>query len=324
MSFEQLLFEQYGIRSEEPIMVDNIKGYKKGEYVYFIIFAENKEIIHMEQATLAYFLAEQFSDYIAIPIPNVQGEWFTSLNESAYIVLQIKINDWSRRIAGGEDLAQFHQLGTTYNYEPQTISSYGQWRTLWINKLTYFEKKAETTTSSSYSKWNEIVNDALPYIIGVSENAIQYMQESEQERRFHENDQGSITFNRYYDQLERPFLWPTDLVYDHPVRDLAEKIRYMILNRQGHQDVSKFLHEYQAMRPLSVFSWRLLYARLLYPVHIFDCMDTGFTSENPDDYANDLENLLYGQDHYESFLKNLYEMAGTDINTLRLPVLHWL
>ncbi|AIF44029.1 hypothetical protein [Virgibacillus sp. SK37] len=324
MSFEQLLFEQYGIHSEESIIVDDIKGYKKGEYIYFIIFAENKEIIHMEQATLAYFVAEKFPDYIAIPIPNVQGEWFSRLNESAYIVLQIKISDWSHKAAGGgEELAHFHQFGSTYNYEPQTISSYGQWRTLWIDKLSYFEKKTATMISPSYSKWNESVNDALPYIIGVSENAIQYMQESEQERRFHENDQGSIAFHRYYDQLEQPFLWPTDLVYDHPVRDLAEKIRYMILNKE-YQEVSKFLHDYQAIRPLSVFSWRLLYARLLCPIHIFDCMATGFTSENPDYYASDLQELLNGQDHYESFLKNLYDMAGAEVNALHLPVLHWL
>lgn len=115
--------------------------------------------------------------------------------------------------------------------------------------------------------------DFMPYLSGISENAIQYMQESEYESRFHETDQGTITFRRYHGQFSRHHLWLTDFAYDHPARDLAEFIRNQLLQTEDPMDgIQAFLEDYQQVRPLSVFSWRLLYARLLFPIHFFFLM----------------------------------------------------
>src|SRR5690625_7933125 len=96
----------------------------------------------------------------------------------------------------------------------------------------------------------------LPYIIGVSENAIQYMQESEQERRYRDCDRGTIAFQRYQDQLLRQTIWSTDLVYDHPTRDIAEYISTKLLlgEKWAVTVVWLCLEEYEAGQQLAAFS----------------------------------------------------------------------
>src|SRR5690625_7456749 len=110
----------------------------------------------------------------------------------------------------------------------------------------------------------------LPYIIGVSENAIQYMQESEQERRYRDCDRGTIAFQRYQDQLLRPTIWSTDLVYDHPTRDIAEYIRTKLLwgEKREVSMVRLFLEEYESVQHVSVIRCRIYFVRFYY-LHIF-------------------------------------------------------
>src|SRR5699024_7041486 len=105
-----------------------------------------------------------------------------------------------------QQLAAFHAIGSTYPFEPKKISSYGKWKELWINKLTVYETKAAQEAKKHPSAYYENVMNMLPYMIGMSENAIQYVQESEQDNRFHEHDQGTICFHRYTGQLLQPAL----------------------------------------------------------------------------------------------------------------------
>src|SRR5699024_2140553 len=90
---------------------------------------------------------------------------------------------------------------------------------------SYIHQEAKKHPHAYY----QYVMDILPYIIGISENAIQYIAESEIDTRFHDADQGTITFQRYQGNLNAPIIWASDLVYDHPTRDLAEYIRFKYL-----------------------------------------------------------------------------------------------
>lgn len=325
MPFSDLLGTYYAIQVEEKRFIDGKEGYKQAEYFYFIITVDNKEIIHMEQAALAYYLIENKLDHMAFPIQNIHGEWFTTYHDKKYMVIQAHEFQWERTLSPGELLAAFHEMGTNYSYEPQEISSYGQWKQLWIDKLTIFENKIEQEATNYPSNYYRCVMDVLPYIIGVSENAIQYIQESERDNRFHESDQGTIAFRRYTNNLEKPILWVDDLVYDHPSRDLAESVRFMLLNNREQSEVISFMDDYQSIRPLSVFSWRLLYARLIYPIPIFDLIDRGFSgNEEVDHLYKEMTELLDKQSNYEKKLHHFFEMVGVDHKALNIPMLHWL
>ncbi|TFJ92776.1 hypothetical protein E4U82_10250 [Lentibacillus salicampi] len=314
----------YGIQAPEKTVWYGTEGFKDANYVYFTISAKQKEVIHMEQAALAYYLQENHYNHMAIPVPNNQGEWYTPYHDSYWMVLRVK-NTAPETSFGGEQLARFHATGSVYQYEPQAISSYGQWRTLWIEKLTAYEERIVTAANDHPNAYYRTLMDFLPYVIGISENAIQYMQESESEQRFHEADQGTIVFRRYHAQLENRVLWMNDLAYDHPTRDLAEYIRNKLLQEgDPMREIRAFLDDYQHVRPLSIFSWRLLYARLLYPIHVFDLIERGFAADHHDAAHSELSTIMKQQSEYEKRLGLFFENAGIHCEELQIPVLHWL
>ncbi|CDQ39207.1 MULTISPECIES: protein kinase family protein [Virgibacillus] len=322
MPIPDWLYENYNIQPEEKRWVDGKECFKSGEYVYFTISIDNNEVIHMEQAVVAYYLAEDYYVHMAVPIQNHQGEWFTPFQDAMYMVIQGKLTTREFDISDGKLLAEFHQIGNAYQYEPKAISSYGQWKELWIAKVNSMEEKLAQEARISPSAYNQLVMDVLPYIIGISENAIQYIRESEQEQRYYEVDQGTVAFRRYANQLIQPIMWPMELVYDHPARDISEFIRQQLLANVPPANITRFLNDYQAIRSLSVFSWRLVYARLLFPIHLFDFLERNLIEANSS--AEQFKQLLQLQSEYEQKLGDFYNSVDIDCELLQIPVLHWL
>ncbi|MFC2947157.1 hypothetical protein [Virgibacillus sediminis] len=326
MPFRELLASDYVVDTKEKIRLDDGReGYVMDDNVYFTITADNKEMIHMEQASLAYYMAERNYTHMAVPIPNVHGNWYTDYRGKKHLVLRTKLK--SRKdisTSAGRELAEFHETGTGYPYEPHFASSYGQWHYLWTEKLTMFEQKVEHESNQKHSSFYRSLMDYMPYIIGISENAIQYIQETEGDKRFHHYDQGVIAFRRYRDQLTGSLIWMEDLLYDHPARDLAEYIRILMLNEKSGEEMSLFLKDYQLVRPLSIFGWRSLYARLLFPVHIFDWLEKCFRMEREKLPDKELVNMMERQKRYEQGLRNFFKYAGINHEADQIPVLHWL
>ncbi|GGK05304.1 spore coat protein YutH [Lentibacillus kapialis] len=319
------LAANYGIHPHEKTVLDGWEGFKDANYIYFTISAKQKEVIHMEQAALAYYLMENNYTHMSIPIPNSQGEWYTKYNGQYYMILRVNNTSTENQATHGEQLAAFHITGSLYQYEPQTISSYGQWKTLWIEKMEAFEKAIELEAKNHWDAYDGMLMDFLPYIIGISENAIQYMQESETEQRFHESDQSTIVFSRYRSQLRHRMLWMNDLAFDHPSRDLAEYIRLKLIEKDDPMtEIRSFLDDYQRVRPLSILGWRLLYARLLYPIHVFDVIERGFSVDDRGSVHTELSDIIKQQSVYEKRLGLFFENAGIDCERLQIPVLHWL
>ncbi|GAA0428693.1 spore coat-associated protein CotNH [Lentibacillus halophilus] len=324
---KDFLAMHYDIHAYEKIVVDGSEGLMDDNYVYFIISGNQREMIHMEQSALASYLYENDWHYMTIPVPNNQGGWMTAQDNHGYMVLRAEKPSGNIRgdQSDGTRLAMFHALGSTYDYEPQLISSYGQWKDLWIHKLTAFEEQINEKARDHPSAYYRDVMDIIPYVSGISENAIQYMEESEHETRFHDVDQGTIAFRRWYGSFNRHYVWMTELVYDHPARDLAEYIRRQLLQTEDPMHhIRTFLDDYQQVRPLSVFSWRLLYARLLFPVHFFDVIERGLTNTTSEYSDPAIQDLIRRQPIYERRLRTFFDHAGVSRKEWAIPVLHWL
>jgi spore coat protein YutH len=322
---KDLLLANYNIHATERIRVSGREGYRDNDYYYFIISSDNKEIIHLEQAALAYYLSEVGYNHTAIPIPAINNNWFIEKEKNNYIVLRVKSVQQDNRHSHGKRLAEFHNKSAAYNYEPKEISSYGTWKDLWIKKLTAFENKLEYEAKSFHNKYYRLLVDVFPYLIGLSENAIQYLQESETDKRFHQGDQGVFTFRRYKDHIMNPVIWTDELFYDHATRDLAEYLRYKFLQTELNMDeVTAFFNDYQEIRPLSIFSWRLLYARVAYPIHFFDFIEETFRGENFDWYHVELKRMVKKQGEYEKRLGQLFDMLNVDYERYDLPMFKWL
>lgn len=322
MPFSRFLSTYYDIQVEEKIWLDNNEGYRQGSSSYFIIPMNKKEIFYMEQAAISYFFVEKGYQHMAKPIPNREEKWFTPYYDNYYMVLKVEGFQRSDVKSEGKLLANFHHEGTGYEYQPKEISSYGQWKKLWIDKVTIFEAKIEEEAKKVPSDYYRLLMDTLPYFIGISENAIQYVRESETETRFSTSDQGTICFHRYRDQLLKPMLWPEDLVYDHPARDIAEYIRPLLYKPDQFEQVIDFLDDYQSEQILSIFSFRLIFSRLLFPTSFYDFVYSNFNQEDKDE--RELNQFIEKQVLYEKGLHLFYDQFGLNEESLNLPMIHWL
>lgn len=319
------LISEYAIDVKKKTILYDKEAYLDESYVYFIIPLHSKEMIYMEQAALSYYLYENNYFHIAYPIPTIQGNWFISDGKEKYMVLKVAQTNHHNFTSHGYQLAELHRLGSIYKYEPQKISSYGKWKQLWIDKLTMFESYIHQEAKKHPHAYYQYVMDILPYIIGISENAIQYIAESEIDTRFHDADQGTITFQRYQGNLNAPIIWASDLVYDHPTRDLAEYIRFKyLLNGDGDkEEIIIFMEDYQKGKTLSIFSWRQLYARLIFPIHLFDCLEKGLSGGINESFS-ELKELVMKQPFYEEKLRELFHLFQVDYKRLEIPMLQWL
>ncbi|WP_053071820.1 protein kinase family protein [Ornithinibacillus contaminans] len=323
---KELLLTNYNIYVKDYVSVLGRTGFRDQDYTYFIINATNKEMIQMEQAALAYYLSENGYNHTALPIPTNDNKWFVNQEDNRYLVLRVAELQENLRDSHGVTLAQFHEKTAAYPYEPKEISSYGLWKNLWINKLTAFEQKIQKEAIEHPTDYYRLLIDVLPYLVGISENAIQYIQESESDKRYHYGDQGVFTFQRYKENLVEPVIWTDELVYDHPSRDLAEFIRYKFLENDEKitDEVVKFMSDYQSIRPLSVFSWRLLYARLVFPIHLFDFIERCFYGNDFDQYHVALRGYMERQKLYEQRLGQLYDVMEVDYKSFDIPIIQWL
>lgn len=324
MPFTEFLSIYYGIQVDGKIELDHKEGYRDGNYYYFITSVDNREIVYMEQTSLAYFLRDNHYYHISLPIPNSQGEWVTPYHDKNYMVLQVTNMQEMDNKSDALKMAEFHAIGSGYQYQPREISSYGDWKNLWIEKLDYVEEKVMEEAKKDPNPYYQYLMDVFPYVIGISENAIQYIRESETESRFHQADQGTITFHRYMNQLQEPILWMENLIYDHPTRDIAEYIRRAFLFRESEEKIVGFLNEYQSVQPLSIFALRSIYGRLLFPTHILDVIYRGFSEEEKDPVFQEVVRLMEAQEKYQQYLKNFYRNLGLNTRALSMPEVPWL
>src|SRR5699024_953986 len=267
-----LLYHAYGLRIQDEASYFGRKSYTDGDCLYFIICVKKKEILYIEQCMLAQYLREQGLNQVALPIRNKNDSLFTKISKMHYIVFKLPYMNEIQPSIVHQNLASFHQKSQTFPYEPRYLNYYGFWSTLWMDQLTTIERQIQKQKECTNSiVWQRITN-ILPYMISLSEYAIQLMAEAEKENKFDMTDRPAICFERYQDQLQTPIILPSDLVYDHPIRDVGEWIRYKLLQNPTIEgvEISEWIQHYQTMQPLSILGIRMLYARLLYPLHFWD------------------------------------------------------
>ncbi|GAB2544112.1 protein kinase family protein [Gracilibacillus alcaliphilus] len=296
--------------------------YQDQSAYYFIIPGTMSE----QAAVEMYSIASHYHQYgwtnVACPIQNIHNQWITSVGKDKYILCVA--SKGSERQDEAQMLARFQQTGFTYPYQPSEINNYGQWKQLWANKVDQYELLYQQLYQQrpTNSMIREFVN-FFPYIVGIAENAIQYMNSVEQERQFSEQDQPTITFGRYHGEVTADFIYCNHFIYDHSVRDLAEKLRPFLLEQEGLQDPEcySFLRSYLGEMPLSPFGWKLLYARLIFPIHLFDWVDQ--IRQSPQS-ATPIKQMIEYQKNYQRHLKTFFYQLGIDERELNSIQLDWI
>lgn len=319
---------QYNIRLGREIQRNGLTGFENSDGIYYLLPVQNfSDETAYEQRSICEYLKSSGLQQVALPMFTTEGRLYTTIQHQDYMLVHTDYSPPSNQDQGAE-LAKLHQLGNEYPYQPQHISRYGHWKKLWEDKMDtwteIYKKEWEERPSSTYQR---LFIETFPYLEGITENAIQYLQESEQDWRYEHFDQGTFTFERLHTSMLSENVWPHTLVYDHPARDLAEMMRYNFLENgmRGFDNIIRFMDSYESVRPLSVFSWRMIYARLLLPVHLFDALESSIAKDQKRNVAAEkyYRKLLTNQSTYEKILHRFFIELSLDAKRNHIPVLDW-
>ncbi|NGP46637.1 hypothetical protein G4V62_17420, partial [Bacillaceae bacterium SIJ1] len=114
----------------------------------------------------------------------------------------------------------------------------------------------------------------------------------------------AVLSRRSYDVSSPYFFLPVNWLFDHPVRDLAEHIRPWLSSKP--EQANQWLKEYLYNRPLSATGWRLLTARLLFPLQYIEAIE----AQNMERRLSRWPSLKRMERSFPQYQRNMYELLA--------------
>lgn len=331
---KKILSTKYGIDVEEETRVGHYEACISKGKLYTIVPVGNIEEEELtERDQIAAHIYQIGDKHVSMLLESKEGSKHTEMNEQLYCVL---MNERLRPFQSrklGRKLGKFHFRGRTVPFGVQKISRMGQWKSMWEQRLGQLEGFWNSMLyKQPESEFDQLFLESFPYYMGIAENAIQYLVDTELDDDPTAVDSGTICYNRftkdtwageYY--IKNPFDW----VFDHCGRDLAEwtRDRYFRNIKTYHREVKTFYEEYQSVMPLSSFAWRLIYARLLFPIHYVECIENYYSAIQEADrlfLEERLKKMVSQSRDLEIFLKEFYDNTEVPVKTLKIPIVSWL
>ncbi|HHW37827.1 MAG TPA: spore coat protein YutH [Bacillales bacterium] len=328
---ERDLYEQYRLNNSQLIKYRNFQAFYEQGSLYVIVpipQIEREELLELKQ--MSDYLQFQKEDRMAHFVPTVTQELIGYINGESIALFKLPNINRGRRFSDGEDLARFHNMGRYYPYPPQTATRLGLWKTMWENRLDQLEEWwGQRIQGLPENHFEKLFFETFPYYLGISENAIQYVADCMWEDTRREAQLGTICYVKYKPQTDsETVIFPTDLIFDHSTRDLAEWIRTKYVNGADMQEISSFLNQYERIMPLSTVSCRLLFGRLLFPLSYFEAVEGYYSTaleKRKLRYEKQLFRVLEQAESYERFLSTFSKKFGeVSSRNLQIPEIEWL
>lgn len=171
------------------------------------------------------------------------------------------------------------------------------WEQLWSIKVDYIENQIYELGQKKFT-----VIESLSYYIGLSENAISYVNKINQ--LFPNYHEKIVLSHRriFFPNIKLNYLNPLSFIFDLEIRDIAEYLKALFFSNSDI-DALEELKLYLRVSPLSNYNYHMLYARLLYPSYYFDIYEDIMNNEADE---SKLIPIIAKVDEYEYFLKEAY------------------
>ncbi|MFD2444492.1 spore coat putative kinase YutH [Bacillus sp. CGMCC 1.16607] len=332
--FSKWIDETYGIRPDRQIRLGSYEGLISNDVVYLLApLGESPEYL-IELKGLADHLIQRGDRHVLSITQTKSGELFGTKEGKAHCLLSCRLGEKQNDVKQvGRKLAKFHLRGLSIPFKVERTSRIGQWKQLWEKRMDQMETVWQTKIyQTPENEFEKMFIESYPYYMGLAENAIQYLVDAEMDETPGQMDHGTVCHERFSNQSwgkEYVLKNPLDWVFDHRSRDLAEWTRevYFESKQTHHQPIRKFFKDYQSLAPLSAFGWRLLFARLLFPLHFVECVEGYYMTQSEQD-RNSLEEKfqkhLQSTSDYERFIGEFYSLAEVPLRKLKIPQLDWL
>ncbi|GAA0326692.1 spore coat protein CotS [Bacillus carboniphilus] len=330
----QSLKSQFDIEWEQPVKIGRYNGVYSQGVLYIMVPIQNWEETELvELYKMSNHLYAHGDQTVARFKQARNGSFIGKYQEEPYVVLyneHLRVFNTSKM---GRKLAKFHHRGRLFEERVEHISRIGQWKELWEKRLDQMEKVYHGKVfSQPDDEFDLEFIHSFPYFMALAENAIQYLVDTELDDDPTDVDAGTVCYRKFSISnwggevfIKNPFDW----TFDHAGRDLSEWTRehYWNQRRTYETGVHQFFQEYQSINVLSSFSWRLTYARLIFPLHYFECIEDYYLANSEHNrklQEEKLQAILRGTQDYELFLARFYELAEAPVRTLKIPSLGWV
>lgn len=330
----EFLNQEYGIIPEHQFQLDRYQAFQEKSFIYIMmpVFEREQEEI-IERFDLAEHYRQAGEKYVPIFMKNKKGSYISSLDHHYYLLLRLDLWRAQPFQRVGKRLAKFHYRGAGLSQRMKELNRVGKWKELWEKRIGQLEKVWHSVVlSQPANEFEKLFLESFPYYAGLTENAIQYYVDTTLDEQPGNFDYGTVCHERFSNSTwKEPLIWknPFSWIVDHPVRDLSEYTRDLYFSRSQvyKPSLQKFIQEYQSVLPLSPFSWRLYYSRLILPLHYISCVETYFGNSNEPIKREMLDKLTYyldRSDEYERFLASFYEVSAVPVRRMNIPQLDWL
>lgn len=332
--FEKMLKEQYGLKDGMELEVERYRAFKQERSLYLIMNVTGKKEQEIREFEKISDQLRTFGDK-EVPqfLPTKDGAPSCEWEGNYYSLLQYQEPKSLNPKKIGRKLAHFHYRGRYMPFQVKLINRIGQWKQLWEQRLDQMEGFWNNKLNQGpENEFEKMFLDSFPYYMGLAENSIQYLTDSELDSRPSEMDNGTVCHERFSrvtwgrkQLIKNPYEW----VFDHASRDLAEwvRARYFYNSQTYQPDIRHFFNDYQQVNRLSPFSWRLLYARLLFPLHYFECIENYYITNSEQQklaLEDQLLKYLKQSSENERFLGGFYQIVEAPVRAYKLPTINWL
>jgi spore coat protein YutH len=326
------IYSSYGLQAPELIRIGIYEGFWIRNKVYILIpISGRKEEELSEIKKLSDYMIAQGDMMVTSFVPTIQGYYVSKLKGQDYILLKCNRHGTRAWEGEGKELAYFHFRGKQFSDKVEQLNRIGQWKMLWETRLDQLERFWQSKViNHPTGSFDTLFISSFPYFLGLTENAIQYIIDTELDDQPKAFDGATICYQKYschtsrdYQRVKVPFQW----VYDHPGRDIAEWIRSSFFEKKEEGEIIRFLNEYEQVNTLSSFAWRLMYARLLCPLHYFEEVEGYYSVEDGEQREKRekrLQEIVDNAKEYQRFLGDFYEMIKLPIERLKIRQVDWL
>ncbi|GAK14697.1 spore coat putative kinase YutH [Geomicrobium sp. JCM 19039] len=286
--FERNIYDQYGFHCDERWQLGSYEGFDAGGHSYLVTPYSRQEDSMLIQFEWAKQLHNAGVAEIAQPVNTVGGGSVAKIDGAQQLVFMLPQLDERRAgefLTEGGQLAHIHDVSHGWVPNVPDLNYLGQWLDIWERRMGQVESWHQQVDARRQK--NDFDREFLytfPYYLGRAETAMQWLVEEGREPLLQSYD-GSINHTRFSNQSwfatnERTtqVKLPLEFVYDHPARDLGERLRAEY--REGRfEDGYSFISEYQNGRTLSQGTWSLIGARLLLPLTYIETIENHYMNE---------------------------------------------
>ena len=215
----------------------------------------------------------------------------TYVNQIPYLLTKIYVN--INKPISLSEISFLSNIRCTYSKKMIKAN----WIDLWIKKIDFLEYHHE----QNYQKY-PLLSSSFNYFIGLSENAITYLNQTITFFKPEQCDNEVISHEMLlFDDTIYSLYDPQNIIIDHKSRDLAEYIKISFF--RDNYSIYDELDEYFQYNYFSEYGIHLLMARILYPSFYFDIYDDVINNKIDESSILKITSRI---DDYEKYLADIW------------------